>query len=32
MEIRGVDKVDTLSRNQDFDLFRQMNKQIGSIG
>ena len=27
----GVDKVDTLSRNQDFDLLRQRNKQTSSI-
>jgi len=28
---QGVDKVDTLSRNQDFDLLRQRNKQTSSI-
>ena len=27
----GVDFVDTLSRNQDFDLLRQKNKQTSSI-
>ena len=28
----GVDWVDTLSRNQDFDLLRQKNKQMSSGG
>ncbi len=27
-----VDKVDTQVQNQDFDLFKQKNKQTGSIG
>ena len=31
MSFEGVDKVDTLSRNQDFDLLRQKNKQTSSI-
>ena len=32
MSFEGVDKVDTLRRNQDFDELRQRNKQTGLIG